>query len=116
MAGGKKKSKSHRKIASREATKKKKVRTRISAQAVRTDEHVTVDPEVYPATPAAVIPAQGADISIAPKRRARLTEMVPIRFDEQTLLEVKQRAADDQRSVSSWIRRAVDVALDRPAD
>jgi hypothetical protein len=40
--------------------------------------------------------------------------MVPVRFDPETLAAIKRRAADDRRSVSSWIRRAVDIELDRP--
>lgn len=46
-------------------------------------------------------------------RRGALTEMVPVRFDKQMLADVRERAADDHRSVSSWIRRAVDVELQR---
>ena len=46
-------------------------------------------------------------------RRGRLTEMVPVRFDAQMLSDVRARAADDDRSVSSWIRRAVELELQR---
>lgn len=65
------------------------------------------------ASASSVTPRHGADPRVVPGTRGRLTEMVPVRFDAQTLGEVKRRAADDHRSVSSWIRRAVDLELDR---
>lgn len=46
------------------------------------------------------------------RRRSRLTEMVPVRFPPETLAEVRRRAGDDDRSVSSWIRRAVEHELE----
>ena len=46
------------------------------------------------------------------RRKARLTEMVPVRFQEGTLEEVRRLAAADERSVSSWIRRAVQRELE----
>jgi|SRR4051794_32095958 hypothetical protein len=46
-------------------------------------------------------------------RRGRLTEMVPVRFDAQMLSDVRAHAAADDRSVSSWIRRAVELELQR---
>ena len=48
---------------------------------------------------------------LARRRRPRLTEMVPVRFPPETLEEVKRRAGEDDRSVSSWIRRAVEHEL-----
>jgi|GEM_PF-962801 len=49
-----------------------------------------------------------------PRRRAsRLTEMVPVRFAPETLNELRHRADEDDRSVSSWIRRAVERELAR---
>jgi hypothetical protein len=45
--------------------------------------------------------------------RAVLSEMVPVRFDPATLEEVRRHAAADDRSVSAWIRRAVDQELRR---
>jgi len=45
------------------------------------------------------------------RRRSRLTEMVPVRFPPETLAEVRRRAGEDDRSVSSWIRRAVEHEL-----
>jgi hypothetical protein len=43
----------------------------------------------------------------ARRRRSRLTELVPVRFAPETLEEIRRRAGEDDRSVSSWIRRAV---------
>ncbi|MPY85368.1 MAG: Arc family DNA-binding protein [Actinophytocola sp.] len=50
-----------------------------------------------------------------PRRRARLTEPVPVRFPTELLEEVRRRAEADDRSVSSWIRRAVEHELGRSA-
>jgi hypothetical protein len=47
------------------------------------------------------------------RRRSKLTELVPVRFPPETLAEVRRRAGDDDRSVSSWIRRAVEHELER---
>jgi hypothetical protein len=51
----------------------------------------------------------------ARRRKPRLTEMVPVRFPEETLAEVQRRAEADDRSVSAWIRRAVEQELKRTA-
>ena len=48
-----------------------------------------------------------------PRRRSRLTEMVPVRFAPETLEVVRECAEADDRSVSSWIRRAVEHELER---
>jgi hypothetical protein len=46
------------------------------------------------------------------RRRGRgLTEMVPIRFPPDVLEAVRRRADDEDRSVSNWIRRAVEQEL-----
>jgi hypothetical protein len=45
------------------------------------------------------------------RRQARLTELVPVRFPAETLERVRHLADADDRSVSSWIRRAVDHEL-----
>jgi hypothetical protein len=45
------------------------------------------------------------------RRRSKLTELVPVRFPAETLDEVRRRAGADDRSVSSWIRRAVENEL-----
>ena len=51
-----------------------------------------------------------------PRRRtAKLTSPVPVRFPAELLDEVRRRAEADDRSVSSWIRRAVEHELNRPA-
>jgi len=50
----------------------------------------------------------------ARRRRSKLTEMAPVRFPPETLEEVRRRAGADDRSVSSWIRRAVEHELDQP--
>lgn len=47
----------------------------------------------------------------ARRRRAKLTEMVPVRFSPDTLDEVRKRADAEDRSVSNWIRRAVEHEL-----
>jgi hypothetical protein len=47
------------------------------------------------------------------RRRARLGAPVPVRFPEDQLEEIRDRAAADDRSVSSWIRRAVEHELQR---
>ncbi|MDQ3465674.1 MAG: hypothetical protein M3500_13500 [Actinomycetota bacterium] len=47
------------------------------------------------------------------RRRAKLSEPVPVRFPEALLSEVRSRAAADDRSVSNWIRRAVEHELER---
>ncbi|MBA4248111.1 MAG: CopG family transcriptional regulator [Microbacterium sp.] len=47
------------------------------------------------------------------RRRARLSEPVPVRFPVDLLAQVRLRAEADDRSVSSWIRRAVEHELAR---
>lgn len=49
------------------------------------------------------------------RKRSTLTEMVPVRFPPETLDEVRRLAAADDRSVSSWIRRAVEHEIERQA-
>ena len=49
------------------------------------------------------------------RRRGQLSAMVPVRFAPERLDEIRQRAAAEDRSVSSWIRRAVEREL-HPAD
>jgi predicted HicB family RNase H-like nuclease len=51
-----------------------------------------------------------------PRRRtSRLSEAIPVRFPPELVEEIRRRATDDDRSVSSWIRRAVEHELERPA-
>lgn len=49
------------------------------------------------------------------QRRARLSEAIPVRFPPDLVEEIRRRATEDDRSVSSWIRRAVEHELQRPA-
>lgn len=49
----------------------------------------------------------------ASRRRSKLTEMVPVRFAPETLEAVRRRAGTEDRSVSSWIRRAVEHELEQ---
>lgn len=49
------------------------------------------------------------------RRRGNLSEMVPVRFDPETLEALRAAAEADDRSVSSWIRRAVENQLDKRA-
>jgi hypothetical protein len=42
--------------------------------------------------------------------------MVPVRFEPVVLDEIRRRAERDGRSVSGWIRRAVQSTLERDAD
>ncbi len=42
---------------------------------------------------------------------SRLSAMVPVRFPPELLAEVRRRADADDRSLSSWIRRAVEHEL-----
>jgi len=47
------------------------------------------------------------------RRRSKLSAPVPVRFPEDVLQQLRDRAADDDRSVSQWIRRAVERELAR---
>jgi hypothetical protein len=49
------------------------------------------------------------------RREQRFTSIVPVRFEPAVLDEVRDRAASDGRSVSAWIRRAVEAQLLREA-
>jgi len=60
-------------------------------------------------------PANQVPAGPAVRRRPRLSEPVPVRFPETLLAEVRERAAADDRSVSSWIRRAVEHELRKSA-
>lgn len=51
-----------------------------------------------------------------PRRRlSRLSEMVPVRFPTELLDEIRRRAKVDDRSLSSWIRRAAEHELSNSA-
>ena len=47
------------------------------------------------------------------RSRTRMGDPVPVRFPEELLAAVRDRAAADDRSVSAWIRRAVEHELTR---
>jgi predicted HicB family RNase H-like nuclease len=49
------------------------------------------------------------------RRRAPLSDAIPVRFPPEMVEEIRRRATEDDRSVSSWIRRAVEHELQRPA-
>ena len=49
-----------------------------------------------------------------PRRRtSKLSEPVPVRFPPETLAKIRDAADADDRSVSAWIRRAVDRELEQ---
>jgi len=60
-------------------------------------------------------PANQVPVGRPVRRRPRLSEPVPVRFPVELLERVRARADADDRSVSSWIRRAVEHELDRDA-
>jgi hypothetical protein len=60
-------------------------------------------------------PANRVPTGTPRRRRAKLTTPIPVRFPADMLDEVKRRAEADDRSVSSWIRRAVEHELNRTA-
>jgi hypothetical protein len=45
------------------------------------------------------------------QRSSRLSSMVPVRLSPKMLDEIRRRADAEDRSVSSWIRRAVEHEL-----
>lgn len=49
----------------------------------------------------------------ARRRKSKLTELVPVRFAPETLARIRDAADADERSVSAWIRRAVDHELEQ---
>ena len=51
----------------------------------------------------------------AQRRNSKLTELVPVRFPPETLDRIRNAADADDRSISSWIRRAVEHELDHNA-
>lgn len=51
----------------------------------------------------------------ARRRKRPMSAPVPVRFPAELLEEVKRAAEADDRSVSAWIRRAVEHELSRPA-
>lgn len=51
----------------------------------------------------------------ARRRSSKLTEVVPVRFPAEVLERIREEADSDGRSVSAWIRRAVDQELEHGA-
>lgn len=51
----------------------------------------------------------------ARRRKSPLSTPVPVRFPADLLEDVKRAAEADDRSVSAWIRRAVEHELSRSA-
>ena len=49
------------------------------------------------------------------RKRSNLTEVIPVRFSPETIDEIRRLAEADDRSVSSWIRRAVEHEIEQPA-
>lgn len=60
-------------------------------------------------------PANQVPVGPPVRRRPRLSEPVPVRFPLDLLERVRASAEADDRSVSSWIRRAVEHELGRDA-
>ena len=60
-------------------------------------------------------PANQVPVGPAVRRRPRLSAPVPVRFSDELLAKVREQAEADDRSVSSWIRRAVEHELERNA-
>jgi predicted HicB family RNase H-like nuclease len=48
----------------------------------------------------------------ARRRNSKLSELVPVRFPPETLAKIRNAADADDRSVSAWIRSAVDRELE----
>lgn len=57
-------------------------------------------------------PANQVPQGPARRRKSNLSEPVPVRFQPETLAKIRDAAEADERSVSAWIRRAVDRELD----
>jgi hypothetical protein len=83
----------------------------IDAQAAHLFKHPRLGIEEY----AFYAQAENQEPQGLPRRRAGLTATVPVRFAPERLDEIRRRAAAEDRSVSSWIRRAVEHEL-HPAD
>ena len=60
-------------------------------------------------------PANQVPTGAPVRRRKRMGEPVPVRFPDELLERVREQADADDRSVSSWIRRAVEHELERSA-
>ena len=72
-----------------------------------TNTDMTPDEEYdYYARPENQVP-QGPPV----RRRARMSEPIPVRLPPELLERVRKAAEDDDRSISAWIRRAVEHEL-----
>ena len=90
--------------------KNEKKRKRKQQQRAEPEVAIGVD-SAPPATPQAPVPAGTRSAG----QKARLTEMVPVRFDRALIDEVRRRADTDGHTVSAWIRRAVEREVQRTA-
>ena len=116
MADGKKKSKTRGRKKRGDGQAEKVGESEVpGAQPKGVTKTAKVDSDGAPAAPESVVEkpvgTKRPPSRVEPGARGTLTEMVPVRFDPQTLAAVRKRAADDHRSVSSWIRHAVDQEL-----
>ncbi len=72
-----------------------------------TNTDMTPDEEYdYYARPENQVP-QGPPV----RRRARMSDPIPVRLPPELLERVRKAAEDDDRSISAWIRRAVEHEL-----
>ena len=60
-------------------------------------------------------PANREPQGAARRRKSNLSEPVPVTGLPDTLAKIRNAAEADERSVSAWIRRAVDRDLDQVA-
>jgi hypothetical protein len=60
-------------------------------------------------------PANQVPQGPARRWKSNLSEPVSVRFQPGTLAKIRDAAEADERSVSAWIRRAVDRDLDQVA-
>ena len=60
-------------------------------------------------------PANQVSVGRSMRRRGPLSDPVPVPFPDDLLSRVREQAEADDRSVSSWIRRAVEHELERNA-
>ena len=72
-----------------------------------TNPDMTPDEEYdYYARPENQVP-QGPPV----RRRARMSDPIPVRLPPELLERVRKAAEDDDRSMSAWIRRAIEHEL-----
>jgi hypothetical protein len=71
-----------------------------------------VEPQLQQPTPPGGRPDGNGQTA---RSRARLTSSIPVRFPEEMLEHMRQRAEEDHRTISSWIRHIVQQELEAPA-